>query len=178
MKAKKIMIIIFLLTVVPLFGLQATPYPNGQPRVITQDEIDENQYELDITSQGCSKPEDSYLPGAGFLNIKVLGTNRYVWYRDIKVGSGEVVVLNKKVTLRYWDDWDTDFWKGRHPVRPEYKLQFIPGDDAMGKGLETAILGMKVGGRREAFIRLDLASGLTTDQFKGAYIEIEILEVK
>ncbi len=48
----------------------------------------------------------------------------------------------------------------------------------MGKGLETAILGMKVGGRQEAFIRLDLARGLTTDQFKRAYIEAEILDVK
>lgn len=178
MRAKEMVLIIFLFTIVPLFDVQATPYPNGQPRVITQEEIDENQYELDTTTPGCSRPEDGLLPSSGYLNIKVSGTNRYVWYKDIRVGSGKAVALNKAVTLRYWDDWDTDFWRGRHPVRPEYRLQFTTGDGTMGKGIEAAILGMKVGGRREAFIRLDIAQGLMTDQFKGAYVEIEILDVK
>ena len=162
--------------------LRKHSFPAGQVRTVTRKEIEENPYELDVTSPQCHKPEETFA-AEGYSSRDVEGTRIQVWFKDLVLGEGREVTENSDVVLRYWDDWraepnDESFWKERHPVRPEYRLEFRMGDENIGKGIQTAILGMKEKGRREAFIRLDLAEGLTTDQFKGAFVEVEILEVK
>ena len=158
------------------------PFPGGKPRTVTQKEIDENPYAQDVTDPQCRKPEEFFLHD-GYSSRDVAGTRRQVWFKDLIVGKGREVMENSDVVLRYWDDWSSDpihgsFWKERHPVRPEYQMHFRMGEKNIGKGIQSAVLGMKKKGRREAFIRLDLAEGLTTDQFKGAYVEIEVLRIK
>ncbi len=162
--------------------LRQHAFPGGKPRTVTREEIAENPYEQDVTSPQCQTPETTFA-GRGYVPRDVPGTRRQIWFKDLFLGEGREVQENSDVVLRYWDDWrarpnDQSFWSERHPVRPEYRLQFRMGDKNIGKGIQTAILGMKENGRREAFIRLDLAEGLTTDQFKGAFVEVEILEIQ
>ena len=112
-----------------------------------------------------------------YLTKNVAGTEKNIWYKDHELGEGKEIELKTKVKLRYLDnDWDYP-WRPAGP-RPEYTLELIVGEEKYGKGLDAALLGMKQGGVREAYFRLDLALGITTQQKLGANLIIEVLEVE
>ena len=52
--------------------------------------------------------------------------------------------------------------------------KFRVGDGSVGKGVETALLGMKIGEKREVYVAKEFSRGLT---ITASSVEIEILEI-
>ena len=105
-----------------------------------------------------------------------------VVFEDLKIGDGDTAEKGKKVKINYKAALEDGFVFDSTLERMQ-PFEFTIGSKTVVKGLQEAVDGMQVGGKRKAVVPPKLAFGKNTlagiipsDSF--IYFEIELLDVK
>lgn len=112
---------------------------------------------------------------------ELIKTASGISYKDLKKGSGKAIKYGSKVSVHYIlknlkGEIFEDSYKSNLP------LSFTVGSDAVVKGLDEGVVGMKVGGHRIITIPPELGfqgrNILSNDKSDTIIIEVEILTVE
>jgi peptidylprolyl isomerase len=76
---------------------------------------------------------------------------------DVATGTGTIAELGNRVTIRYTLYADTNFATELMGIKKNRTLEFTLGGREVGAGMETAVQGMKMGGKRRVSIREEVA---------------------
>lgn len=113
----------------------------------------------------------------------VVGTDYVNYFTDVVDGTGAVVGPDSRVTIRYTlyvDDYFVTEYVGIKKNRPK---EFTIGQAQVGRGIESAVQGLREGGKRRVMIREEVAPDVSKE-LGGVQpgtvlaMEIELLEVK
>jgi FKBP-type peptidyl-prolyl cis-trans isomerase len=122
---------------------------------------------------GCSGPSRVSGPGT------TLADGLQYW--DLKVGSGDVAMAGKTVTVNY-TGWLTDGAKFDSSLDRYQSFHFVLGAGQVIKGWEEGIAGMKVGGQRQLRVPPNLGYGSRQNgripPNSTLIFDLELLDVK
>ncbi|WP_161604763.1 FKBP-type peptidyl-prolyl cis-trans isomerase [Roseiconus nitratireducens] len=117
--------------------------------------------------------EQQHVPDTSYVN----------YFADVVEGAGAPVDADSRVTIAYTIYVDNYFATEFVGVERNRSLDFTLGRRQVGRGMETAVRGMKEGGKRRVMIRNEVAPKMSKD-LGGVQpqtvlaIEIDLLEVK
>ena len=105
------------------------------------------------------------------------------YIRDVTTGTGAIARQGSRVKIRYTIFADREFDAPLPGVAKQFALEYTIGRGKADAGLETAVLLMKVGGKRRALIREELLPAIS--QLLGGVqaesqlaIELELVEAE
>jgi FKBP-type peptidyl-prolyl cis-trans isomerase len=101
--------------------------------------------------------QEQFVPGVG-IEEGTVTTASGLKYRDIIVGTGEEAKTNRRVVINYTATL-TDGKKVDSSFDHNKPFEFLLGSDAVIKGWNEGIVGMKVGGKRKLAVPFQLAYG-------------------
>ena len=104
--------------------------------------------------------ETTFAPELGVDLASSTSTDAGVYYRDITVGTGDVVTQGTD-SYFYYRAYLSNGVKFDSLQPPNPPVPFTPGNRELLPGFEIGLNGMRVGGRRQILVPPDLGYGLS-----------------
>ncbi|MEQ8789950.1 MAG: FKBP-type peptidyl-prolyl cis-trans isomerase [Pirellulaceae bacterium] len=117
--------------------------------------------------------KSQYVADAGYVNL----------LHDVANGAGKAAGGGQRVAIEYTAYADEEFDTPLIGIATGLTLEFSLGEGRVGRGLEMAVEGMQVGGKRRAILREEVAGGVAK-QLGGVQpgtrlaLEIELMRVE
>lgn len=93
--------------------------------------------------------------------------------RDLKVGTGTSVALNQPVSYRF-----KSWLSNGKSIDGSDEWHIVEHEVVTSRGMGAAIIGMRVGGARRAFVKDSRLPPRTNGPYDGRIVEIELLSVE
>jgi peptidylprolyl isomerase len=169
-------VVAVLAVIAVIVGLPSTP------EQVTEVPADPSPELVGATGTSTATPATSPTPGARSVPdhpTKVAASDLVLTpsglrYVDLAVGTGDSPVAGGSVTAD-WTGWLPDGQIFESTLRRKHPVDASLGKSRLIPGLEEALLGMKVGGRRQVVIPASLAYGQTGSPRLGVPVNAELI---